>query len=348
MKPAIFSFLLFLGFGCAPQENPAADDTAAKEDPQENGVCGEEDPNPFLCNAPWNFAFTLPEELDVTDWEVDTDFWLPGYSVGHLLVLHDGTYRMTLTGNEQKKYLARSTDGLEWTIDPKPFLDISSYTSEAVQMDLAELYLPDGRYRLMIIGMTGMGEESASFILSAISEDGDHWDLEEGIRYEIPKEDGGISSVWSVMWSDLYQGYLAYYVADFWRVNNIRTAFSEDGFTFVPFTGEGVTPENRGDPCVTLDGKGGVRIFTVQFILTKEDGSEQVGVEGHFTVFRSDDWITLEDETDLTGFERFIDLDTYSDIFDPEVLRLPDGRVEMFFGNDAEGTMGLRRAFLKQ
>jgi len=117
-------------------------------------------------------------------WTLDEDFGIPGYSVPSLLVLHGGAgYRMFLTNQADQGsiYAARSEDGLTWTVDPVAILRPEDFDLQCgdVLLDVSQVYLADGTYRLLIEGHDLPSQDTT--ICSAWSADGVTWTIEEGI-----------------------------------------------------------------------------------------------------------------------------------------------------------------------
>jgi len=350
---------------CAPEANQVpffGSDTSEVPDSEDSvanpaTACDDNDSEDFyLCDAPWVFASTIPEGVGTGSWTYDPDFFMPGVSVPSIMIANDGSYRMFVNcdgtddgSGTMKKCLLFSEDGLNWEGDDR-ILDASLFTSEPgwQTSDVSVVYLPDGTYRLIIVGViNSMLSVDADHsiqgtrIWSAVSTDGDHWTPESGERYVLPETDAGMAGVWDIIWSSKLEAYVAYYVGDWWDEswdcdsgnqgacdgdwNGVRMAISYDGKNFVPFQVENRTPNNHTDPCVMIQGgTGDLLLFAFNFVTPPGPSDEEKETEeGELEVFGpSGDWINFE------GPGTPIVMNGFDDTFiDPEILSLPDGPV---------------------
>lgn len=330
--------------GCPPSDDTGPD-TGETGETGETGDTGDTD---YLDGGAWVWAKSTPAGSGYT-WNLDEDFHLPGYTVPSLLVLHGGAgYRMFLTSQLDRGsiYLARSADGLSWTVDPVAILRPDDFAGACGPelLDVSQVYLPDGSYRLLVEGYDQ--PRNVSTLCSAWSADGDSWAAEEGVRYAGSEEDCGTTSVAGVVWYRPLAAWLVFYVGDWCSPdgNAVRAAISTDGWNFEPWITTNILPQHRVDPePVLIDGADGLRLY------------HSIWQRGHPGLAESPDAVTFTDLGDLPN----LDDNSYHGgetpqpgdacMFDPSYLRLPDGRAFLYFSyfeTDGAGqtSAGIRRA----
>lgn len=308
--------------GCAPGANDSADPAVS---------CAEEY-SEYLCEgALWRHAFSVPKDRGLA-WEIDEESETPGYSVPHIMIGHDGVYRMFITNmmDQGKKYLATSADGLNWEFREGAVLSPDMF-GEAVDgysiVDVAELYDAHGDYRLVVV----LTNEETDLLATATSEDGDSWQTGEEPPYELPETDNGTSSVWSVIWNPADGRWLGYYVGD--RTSGetedgdgIRVAVSENGQTFSPLVTENVLPPHVVDPDAVLLEGGGARLY----VYDGETGNLGYADTGEDGVDFGSDYTPLKGLSGFCGGYQMQVGDRC--MFDQSFLRLPDDSIWMYFG----------------
>lgn len=295
----------------------------------------------WFCDADWYHAFSVPADRG-WEWEIDPDFLISGASVPNPVVLHEGAgYLMLLTQGSQwgVRYVARSSDGIDWTIDKEPLIPEAFFGLECnyFSTDSSEIYLDDGSYRLIV---EGLSQEDGSYThCSARSEDGERWEPEHEV-YEIPKQDNGTSSVWSTLRSPTDGAWYNWYNGDLLADNDVRVARSTDGLTFSPYSRAGVIPKDLVDPDTVIVEEGGYRVFLMD------------GVYRELRVVEGPDELSFGDSSPLSGFDLNGCTGGCPSVcrYDPAYLRLPDDSIYLYFGefsvdeNCKNDRAGIRRA----
>ncbi|MDP2885503.1 MAG: hypothetical protein Q8P51_10840 [Ignavibacteria bacterium] len=166
----------------------------------------------------WKQYFTLaPDEgLEFT---IDSAAMVPGGGVPVLNITRAGAMMLTSAGGPQLKAFELTNDGRI----------LRQTTISQRGPDGGFVYLSDGRVRFLgeEPDPTRTPQRHKSRIVSWISNDGQNWIRESGIRYQPGAEDDSISSVASVIQvkDSIWR---MYYVGDFYRTNGTRTALSFD------------------------------------------------------------------------------------------------------------------------
>ena len=312
----------------------------------------------FTRCAPWNHALSVEPERGLS-WEVDDAFLLQGHTVPTVLVLHAGGYRMFTSSPERGTVsIHGSDDGLEWAELPLRLTasELPALCGE-VLLDVSVRYLDDGQYLLqaetwsrpegvMNIGHAVIEDASQSenpvTLCGWRSVDGDHWTPVMSSLFE-PDD-----SSWPSGFEVLGVGAEAalYYVDTYPDLDAIRLAVISGDGVGVAGSRRTLLERSHVDPDpISLVG-GGVRLYHTHTALTGELGFSD-SADG--TTFGPDVGLSgLSGQTCYTPPERPSPEDRC--MFDPFYLRLPDGRMTLYFGlfqTLADGTdrKGIGRAF---
>ena len=267
-----------------------------------------------------------------------------GVLTPNVVDLAGGGYRMYYTGfapgltkNDLLGHIlsASSPDGSAWTHDDGVRIDVHS--PDAAQRTLCPdvVPIPGGGYRMYY---EARSPDAPTVILSATSEDGLDWELEEGVRvgdgewsYGSPRcvyfpTDQGLT----------YRLYVHHYsfpmVSGLDAQNHIVSAVSMDGLDFEIEPGVRIAQETEREsyavyaPEVVRLGDGSFRMFYAAWA---------EGIDGGVFTAVSDDGI------EWTKSPRpLLDLDSPLDcrmVSEPCVIELPDGRCRLFYeARDAE------------
>lgn len=265
------------------------------------------------------------------------------YADAEIIPLPDGKYRMyyatepEVPNNQLEVFSATSEDGLSWQKEPGVRLTFATFPDV--------IALPDGRYRIYFQRFSQEYDQQA--IHSAISDDGLHFEVEEGVRL-VPTS-GGLDrdTVAATSVIQLPDGrYRMYYrgtvneKTDSMNPNPFTTrlfsAISEDGLRFEKEPG--VRIETRNDILHEMaDGT---------FILQLEDGNYRLyfgSVDGIYQADSEDGLeFTLHPQPVFTGTFRPGMPSVGGPPGDPTIIQMDDG-YRMYFG---QHTLGIYSAFL--
>jgi len=196
--------------------------------------------------------------------------------------------------------------------------------------DPRRVLLPDGTWRLYQLrpDMTLQSERSS---------DGVHFSAEPGVRYRPAPGDHGEMGIYE-LFADRAGGVVMLYLGDLHGLNNTRRAYSTDG---------GATFTHQADDVLGDASAGGgsssyVDITTVPL----PDGRRRLfgmrGGQGIYSFVTADDGLSFTQEpgarvlaSDWTEFH-------VVGLFDPSIVRLPDGRYRMYVAGSIE-TAATRR-----
>ena len=263
----------------------------------------------------------------------------------NVVALAGGGYRMYYTGfapgvtsddHDGHILSASSRDGSVWTHDPGVRIDLHGPHATLRTLCPDVVPVPGGGYRMYY---EARSPAAPTVILSAASENGLDWELEDGVRvgdgewsYGTPRcvyfpTDGGL----------LYRLYFHHYsfpmVSGLGARNHIVSAVSSDGLDFEIESGVRVAQETDREtyavysPDVVRLGDGTFRMYYAAWA---------EGIDGGVFTAVSDDGVGWTKSP-----ESLIDLDGTLDcdmVSEPCVIELADGRSRLFYeAKDAEG-----------
>lgn len=311
--------------------------------------------------APWYEAFSVESERGLS-WKEDSDYLIAGHTVPTVMALHGGKgYRMFTTGPERGKiHVHESSDGLNWTLQDKPLFRPGSLPAECGEMplDVAVAYLPDGRYRLFVEGWVSMnalgpppGEgdpgPAPMRLCTFTSMDAETWLHERG-HWVIATNHNIWPSVLDVAWEPATGEYTLFFVDTHPEFDGIRTATSNSAAEFELQGKERILPRQFVDPNpIRFRDKAGWRLYHTHDALKGQLGyADSVG-SGEFDP-QGKPLDGLSGQTCFTP----PNLPSPPDrcMYDPAFLRLPDGRLVMYYGvfqtmPDRSERLGITRAF---
>ena len=288
-----------------------------------------------------------------TEWTKDAapaiDFNPRGPAKGvltpNVVALDDGAYRMYYTGfapgvtsddHDGHIISASSPDGASWTHDPGIRIDLHAPHATLRTLCPDVVPMPGGGFRMYY---EARSPDEPTVILSATSDDGLDWDLEDGVRigdgvwsYGTPR------CVYFQTGSGLthrlyFHRYTFPLVSGLEAGNHIVSAVSLDGLDFEIEPGVRVAKETEREtfavyaPDVVRLGDGTFRMY---FAAWAED------IDGGIFTAVSDDGLEW-----TKSHEPLIDLDAPLDcdmVSEPCVIELADGRSRLFYeAKDAQG-----------
>ena len=291
-------------------------------------------------------------------WRQDPDFLLTGHTVPTVLILHEGAgYRLYTSGPERGNIrVHKSEDGLNWRLEPGPVFARGQLPQGCGQMvlDVSFTYLPGSRYRMVSEGWNAPGglagevEDGADLIslCSWTSADGDNWEWEEGFTpLEVPEETWpSVLAVGAEAGSGVQR---LYYVNSHPRTDGIQVAESGEDGVFRRISKRRLLDRTHVDPApVRLRDGSGWRLYHTHHALSGELG---VADSADGLSFSNDRPLEgLSGQTCYTPPEQPSDPDRCT--FDPFFLRLPDGKLVLYFGlfettDTREERRGIARAF---
>jgi len=189
-------------------------------------------------DGPWNHRIMLAKSMDGLNWVKTGIILADQASVPEIIVDHDGNLRVYYVDwFNGGLSVAISSDGENWV-----YRRVEGLTPEWVDPDV--VLLPDGRYRLYASYMPLDGDQDR--IVSAISEDGIVFTVEEGYRY---REPGSMLTD-----PDVFQFKGRWYMIVGPELTLLE---SDDGLTF---TKVGKLPL-KGSVSCTIPYNGGLRIY---------------------------------------------------------------------------------------
>ncbi len=343
--------LLSLGCGGASEEAPPSLDCAQPQTREvQNTLC-----------APWYDAFSVEPDRGLS-WERDPEFLIAGHTVPTLLVLPgDEGFRMVTTGKERGTlHLHVSEDGLEWKQQKEPFFHRKTMPAECGKMplDVAFSYMPDGSVRMIVEGwksehalgptpMEGDPGPAPMALCSFMSRDGKEWIHEKG-AWVLKTMGNAWPSVLDVSWDAVSGTHRMYYVDTHPEVDGIRLAVSPDGAEYTPTQAERLLERAHVDPNpIRLRDGSGWRLYHTHDALKGALG---------FVDSKSGLDFEAEDKglAGLSGQACYTppNLPSPPDacLYDPAFLRLPGGRLVMYYGifettEDRVDRIGIGRAF---
>ena len=268
-----------------------------------------------------------------------------GVLTPNVVALAGGGYRMYYTGfapgvtsddHDGHVLSASSPDGSAWTHDPGVRIDLHGHHATLRTLCPDVVPVPGGGFRMYY---EARSPDAPTVILSATSENGLDWELEDGIRigdgewsYGTPRcvyfpTDRGL----------LCRLYFHHYsfplVSGLGAGNHIVSAVSSDGLDFQIEPGVRVAQETEREtyavyaPDVVRLGDGTFRMYYAAWA---------EGIDGGVFTAVSDDGVGWTKSP-----EPLIDLDGPLDcgmVSEPCVIELPDGRSRLFYeAKDAEG-----------
>ena len=268
---------------------------------------------------------------------------------------------MITTGKERGTLQVHdSEDGLTWKQQKTPFFTPKNMPEECgkTPLDVAFAYMPDGRYRMYMegwkteraLGPPPVGEDPGPApmnLCSYTSLNGRDWLHESGAW--IIKTMGNLwPSVLDVGWDPASQKFHLYYVDTHPEQDGIFVAESPNATEFTPRSGGRLLERAHVDPNpILIRDQGGVRLYHTHDALKGQLGFVD-SADG--TTFTQTDQ-PLEGLSGQTCYTP-PNLPSPPDVclFDPAFLRLPDGRLVMYFGvfettDDRIDRIGIGRAF---
>jgi len=262
----------------------------------------------------WKQYFTLAPDEGL-EFIVDSAAMVPGGGVPVLNITRAGAMMLTSAGGAQLKAFELTQDGR-----------ILRQTTIAQRgPDGGFVYLPDGRARFLgeEPDPTRTAQRHKSRIVSWVSNDGQNWIRESGIRYQPGAEDDSISSVASVI-QVKDSTWRMYYVGDFYRTNGTRTALSFDwGMTWQQESKVNVVGFGNVDPHPVYLSNGKIRLY---FRMGMNRPPDKAGVgycdsdDGlHFDTLKAT--LLISDAAVPAMFK-----------LDPAVMKLPNGQVVCYIG----------------
>ena len=315
----------------------------------------------FTYCAPWYDAFSVESDRGLV-WQEDNDFLIADHTVPTLMVLHGGGgYRLFSTGKERGTIqVHESIDGLNWTARKEPLFRPGSLPEGCGEMplDVAVAYLPDGRYRLFVEAWSsanGLGPKPGEGdpgpapmkLCTFTSFDAETWLHERG-HWVIATNDNIWPSVLDVAWEPSTGKYSLYFVDTHPDFDGIRVATSKNAAEFKLQSADRLLPRSYVDPNpIRLRDRSGWRLYHTHDALKGQLGYADPMIGVAFDPKGK----PLEGLSGQTCFTP-PNLPSPPDrcMFDPAFLRLPDGRLVMYYGvfqtlPDRSERMGLARAF---
>jgi hypothetical protein len=244
--------------------------------------------------------------------------------VSSCTIIKDNEYWMYYT--EKGIELAKSSDGLQFVkfgtvLDVKDVSDVDMVTNPAV------FKTKDGKYRLIFEGSKRAdGGQKDRRLYSAISTDGLTWMVEEGVRFQ-DIGDGKPGEIFTSV-PDIIRlddGKLRMYYT---RGATSAIAISED---------EGMTWTKEKN----LDMK---RIVIDPDVIRLDDGTYKLFFTSFDSEFgKGEQYMMSASSTDSINFvldegKCIRPISGYDMIVDPDIIKLPDGKYRMYYGESSKGT----------
>lgn len=191
--------------------------------------------------------------------------------------------------------------------------------------------MPDGTWRRYL------WDPRAGGLASESSRDGLTFRRDEGVRYRLHESDNGEMGIYDAF-SDTSGGVVLLYLGDLHGTNNLRRAYSTDNGSTFTF--------ERGDVLGDGSGGGGPNSFVDTKLILLPDGRRRLVCMRQMVIYSfvtADEGRTFTREagtrlrpSDFTEFD-------VTGLYDPSVVRLPDGRYRMYVAATiADGTRGGR------
>ncbi len=250
-------------------------------------------------DGPWNHRLLIATSKDGISWQKLNAILADQASVPDVIVDRDGNVRVYYVDNYNRGIVVAISNNLKnWS-----YIKVKGIPSEWV--DPSIVILPDGRFRLYASYMAEGGQNK---IVSAISTDGIHFNVEDGVRYESNET---ITDPEVIYANSKFVMYVQENIYQLER-SSVVMLTSDDGLTFKY---EGKVDVEGFVPCI-IEYENGYRIY-----LHTEDFS--------IVTYFSKDLKNWENPINvLKGEESSID--RYG-VVNPAVTKLPDGSYLMIY-----------------
>ena len=226
--------------------------------------------------------------------------------------------------------------GTSWIKDDFVSIDIGESSGSWRVLTPNVIVLPVGRYRMYHCGGSPEHKDAGvtGYILSAISDDGEHWEQEPGVRIHVQSPD---AEKWTlcpdvlVLSDGTYRMYFQAHSAQDRDV--ILSTISPDGLSWTREPGIRVLDPaaNLGSPrCLPLDG-GRFRLYYHFYPLSNRTGIDagkciRSAISDDGQTFVQEDGVRIQQEDDLESYA----------VYAPEILRLADGSYRMYYAGWSE------------